>query len=215
MSVLLTPLQDPARTCMRLPIRRGRLRHSLHDFQFHRHLLPSPLHRPRLNFVCLHIAVHALQICRCRRKRPMRRRPSKVSSNMPELGEVNRYSCPHFRDGADSTPENPLPPTLLATLITAQHMRPFQALPMLFPPILLFSSYMNVQGLKKDAAGLASAWSMAYFVLARRRKQPLGKKFGTRGIVRGTTMALCVANAVAGGWAYWRGRREDEEENRQ
>jgi hypothetical protein len=82
---------------------------------------------------------------------------------------------------------------------------------MLFPPILLFSSYMNVQGFKKDSAGVMSAWSMAYFVLAQRRKVALTKKFGARGIVRGATMALCVANAVSGGWAYWKGKREDEE----
>lgn len=107
--------------------------------------------------------------------------------------------------------ENPLPPVLLATLITAQHMRPFQTLPMLFPPILLFSSYLNIQGFKKDSAGLMSAWSMAYFVLARRRHYPLAKKFGARGIVRGASLGLCAANAVAGGWAYWRGTREEKE----
>ncbi|CAK4033883.1 unnamed protein product [Lecanosticta acicola] len=105
---------------------------------------------------------------------------------------------------------NPLPSTILATLITAQHMRPFQTLPMLFPPVLLFSSYLNVQGFKKDSAGMTSAWSMAYFVIAARRKQPLTKKFGMRGIVRGATLGLCVANAVTGGWAYWTGRRRDE-----
>ncbi|EME44744.1 hypothetical protein DOTSEDRAFT_72260 [Dothistroma septosporum NZE10] len=107
--------------------------------------------------------------------------------------------------------ENPLPPVLLATLITAQHMRPFQTLPMLFPPILLFSSYLNVQGFKKDSAGLMSAWSMAYFVLARRRSYPLSKKFGARGLVRGASMGLCAVNAVAGGLAYWRGTREEKE----
>ncbi|KXT10131.1 hypothetical protein AC579_502 [Pseudocercospora musae] len=106
---------------------------------------------------------------------------------------------------------NPLPPTVLATLITAQHMRPFQALPMLFPPILMFSTYLNLHGFKKDSAGLTSAWSMAYFVLASRRKAPLMRKFGARGIVRGATMALCVANAVGGGWAYWTGNREKED----
>lgn len=107
--------------------------------------------------------------------------------------------------------ENPLPATVLATLITAQHMRPFQTLPMLFPPILLFSSYLNVQGFKKDSAGLTSAWSMAYFVIARRRHQPWSKRFGTRGVVRGATMGLCAVNAVAGGWAYWKGTRDEKE----
>ncbi|KKY14542.1 putative conserved hypothetical protein [Diplodia seriata] len=55
--------------------------------------------------------------------------------------------------------DNPLPATLTATLITAQHMRPFQPLPMLFPPVLLLSSYLNLNGYKKDAAGMTAAWS--------------------------------------------------------
>ena len=67
--------------------------------------------------------------------------------------------------------ENPLPPTLLATLITAQHMRPFQPLPMIFPPILLFSSYLNINSYKIDAAGVTAAWSGLYLLLASRRKQ--------------------------------------------
>jgi len=83
---------------------------------------------------------------------------------------------------------------------------------MLFPPILLFSSYLNVRGYQKDAAGLTSAWSAAYIVLARRRKQPLGRKFGTRGLVRGATMALCAMNVVGGGWAYAFGERRGGEE---
>ncbi|EGP83070.1 hypothetical protein TI39_contig350g00034 [Zymoseptoria brevis] len=105
--------------------------------------------------------------------------------------------------------ENPLPPTLLATLITAQHFRPFQTLPMLFPPVLLFSSYLNVQGFKKDSAGMMSAWSLAYFVLARRRHQPLRQKFGVRGVVRGATVGLCAVNALAGGWTYWTAKKAD------
>jgi hypothetical protein len=79
---------------------------------------------------------------------------------------------------------------------------------MLFPPILLFSSYLNLQGFKKDSAGLTSAWSLAYFVLARRRNMPLRQKFGARGITRGATVALCAANGLAGGWAYWSGKRD-------
>ena len=72
---------------------------------------------------------------------------------------------------AHSRIENPLPPTLLATLITAQHMRPFQPLPMIFPPILLFSSYLNINSYKIDAAGITAAWSGLYLLLASRRKQ--------------------------------------------
>ncbi|KAF2086002.1 hypothetical protein K490DRAFT_45600 [Saccharata proteae CBS 121410] len=107
--------------------------------------------------------------------------------------------------------ENPLPPTLAATLITAQHMRPFQFLPMMFPPVLLLTSYLNVNGLKKESAGISGAWSGLYLLLARRRKQKLHSKFGARGLVRGGTIALCAANVVGGGLAYVFGRREEEE----
>jgi hypothetical protein len=81
---------------------------------------------------------------------------------------------------------------------------------MLFPPILLFSSYLNVQGYKKDSAGLTSAWSAAYLVLARRRKQELRQRYGVRGMVRGATLGLCAVNVLAGGWVYVFGQREGE-----
>ncbi|KAL2838133.1 hypothetical protein BJX68DRAFT_272740 [Aspergillus pseudodeflectus] len=106
--------------------------------------------------------------------------------------------------------ENPFPPTLLATLITAQYMRPFQALPMLFPPVLLFTSYANIQGFKTDTAGISAAWSGLYILLAGRRKQPFMKKWGARGITRGATMGLALVNMVGGGLAYTLGKREDE-----
>ncbi|RAL09006.1 uncharacterized protein BO97DRAFT_408061 [Aspergillus homomorphus CBS 101889] len=108
--------------------------------------------------------------------------------------------------------ENAFPPTLLASLITAQHMRPFQPLPMLFPPILLFTSYANLQGFKTDTAGISAAWSGLYLLLAGRRKQPFMKKWGARGIVRGVTMGLCLVNMVSGGLAYTLGKRENDEE---
>ncbi|KAL4890883.1 hypothetical protein BDV59DRAFT_183324 [Aspergillus ambiguus] len=108
--------------------------------------------------------------------------------------------------------ENPFPPTLLATLITAQHMRPFQALPMIFPPVLLFTSYANLQGFKKDSAGISAAWSGLYLLLAGRRRQQFMKKWGPRGITRGMTMGLCLVNMVGGGLAYTLGKREEEEE---
>ncbi|EMC97595.1 hypothetical protein BAUCODRAFT_68808 [Baudoinia panamericana UAMH 10762] len=108
--------------------------------------------------------------------------------------------------------ENALPPSLLATLIAAQHLRPFQVFPMLFPPVLLFSSYLNVNGYKKDAAGLTAAWSAAYFVLASRRRQAhFVSRFGARGLVRGATLGLCAANVVGCGVVYAFGRREGEE----
>ncbi|RAL05824.1 uncharacterized protein BO80DRAFT_430987 [Aspergillus ibericus CBS 121593] len=108
--------------------------------------------------------------------------------------------------------ENSFPPTLLATLITAQYMRPFQPLPMLFPPVLLFTSYANIQGFKTDTAGISAAWSGLYLLLAGRRKQPFMKKWGARGIVRGMTMGLCLVNMVSGGLAYTLGKREEEED---
>lgn len=111
-----------------------------------------------------------------------------------------------------SSTENSFPPTLLASLIAAQHMRPFQFVPMIFPPVLLFTSYANIQGFKTDTAGISAAWSGLYLLLAGRRRQPFMKKWGARGIVRGATMGLCLANLVGGGLAYTLGKREDEED---
>ncbi|EYE97939.1 uncharacterized protein EURHEDRAFT_449596 [Aspergillus ruber CBS 135680] len=109
--------------------------------------------------------------------------------------------------------ENPFTPTLLATTIAAQHMRPFQTFPMLFPPVLLFTSYANLQGFTTDSAGISAAWSGLYLLLAGRRKQPFMKKWGARGIVRGVTMGLGFANLVGGGLAYTLGKREEEEDD--
>lgn len=82
---------------------------------------------------------------------------------------------------------------------------------MLFTPVLLFSSYLNLNGYPVDSAGLTSAWSAAYLVVARRRKQAFKSKFGARGIIRGATLGLCAANVVAGGLAYAFGKREEKE----
>ncbi|KAK4575412.1 hypothetical protein LTR86_001266 [Recurvomyces mirabilis] len=104
---------------------------------------------------------------------------------------------------------NPVPPALTACLIAAQHLRPFQTLPVLFAPVLLFSSYLNVNGYKKDAAGVTSAWSAAYFLLAMRRRQQFSSRFGARGLTRGATLVLCGANVVSGGLAYAFSKREE------
>lgn len=82
---------------------------------------------------------------------------------------------------------------------------------MLFPPVLLFTSYANIQGFKTDSAGISAAWSGLYLLLAGRRRQPMMKKFGVRGVVRGATMSLCLVNMVGGGLAYTLGKREEEE----
>ena len=109
--------------------------------------------------------------------------------------------------------ESSLPPTGLATLIAAQALRPPQYLALTFPPILLFSSYLNVNGFEKDAAGITAAWSGLYMLLALRRKQPFMKKWGTRGIVRGATLGLCGANLAACGLVYGIGKREQDEDD--
>jgi hypothetical protein len=108
--------------------------------------------------------------------------------------------------------ENSFPPSLLASLIAAQHMKPFQFFPMLFPPALLFTSYANLQGFKTDTAGMSAAFSGLYLLLASRRRQPFMKKFGVRGVVRGATMGLCLVNLIGGGLAYTLGKREEEED---
>lgn len=73
---------------------------------------------------------------------------------------------------------------------------------MLFPPVLLFASYLNLSGYTKDSAGLSAAWSGLYLLLASRRKHRVLEKFGTRGIIRGATLGLCAVNLVSGGISY-------------
>jgi hypothetical protein len=108
-------------------------------------------------------------------------------------------------------------PTGLATLIAPLHLRPAQPLPLLFVPVLLFSSYANLQGFKVDSAGVTMAASGAYALLALRRK-PVGgfrsKFFSVRGVVRGSAVALGFTNAVAAGWVYATGDRKKEKRNR-
>lgn len=84
-------------------------------------------------------------------------------------------------------------------------------MPMLFPPVLLFTSYMNVQGFKTSSAGQNAAWSGLYLLLAR-RQQPFTKKWSARGISRGATLGICGMNVVGGGLAYMLGNGEDEED---
>jgi hypothetical protein len=85
---------------------------------------------------------------------------------------------------------------------------------MLFPPLLLFSTYLNLQGYKIDSAGTTAAFSGAYILLASRRRLGLLNKFGTRGIIRGATMGLALVNVVGGGLAYAFGSRSKEDEKR-
>lgn len=114
-------------------------------------------------------------------------------------------------ENAKAWGESPLPPSILATFVFAQHARPFQATPMIFPPLLLFSTYLNLQGYKVDSAGTTAALSGLYLVLAGRRRNPFISKFGARGIIRGATMGLCLANVVGGGLSYLFGSRNKED----
>jgi len=85
---------------------------------------------------------------------------------------------------------------------------------MLFPPVFLLSSYLNINGFATDAAGISASWSGLYLILAMRRKQALRSKFGVRGITRGATLGLCAVQMVGGGLAYTFGKREVEEEKK-
>lgn len=114
-------------------------------------------------------------------------------------------------------PDSSLPPMTLATLITALHFRPFQTFPMLFPPVLAFSSYLSVAGWKADSAGITASWSGLYVILASRRRQPLvgaRGKLSLRGGIRLAAMGLGVANCVAGGYTYLTADTKAEEAER-
>ncbi|ROW06935.1 hypothetical protein VMCG_03970 [Cytospora schulzeri] len=109
-----------------------------------------------------------------------------------------------------------MPSMGMATLITALHYRPFHKLPMLvFTPMLVIGSYLNVAGYKIDSAGLTAAWSGLYVLLAaRRRPASLRQRFTARGATRVAAMGLGTINAVAGGYAYGTGDREEEKQER-
>ncbi|KAG9238387.1 hypothetical protein BJ875DRAFT_451009 [Amylocarpus encephaloides] len=134
-----------------------------------------------------------------------------MSSTDPKAENVKRTAISAAMDWG----KNPLPPTLLATLVTALHARPFQPLPMLFPPVLLFSTYLNLSSYPVDSAGVTAAWSGLYLLLASRRKvagasfgRRLGSTFGARGFTRGAAMALAGVNVMGCGITYAFGKRE-------
>ena len=138
----------------------------------------------------------------------------------PEL--VSCFRVPHRLTRPNllirRTSDSSLPPSLLATIITALHARPLQALPLaVFTPPLLFASYLNLAGWTTGAAGLSAAWSGLYALLALRRRQPAGlrARFSTRGAVRGAAIGLGAANCAAGGWAYFMGDFEKDAERRE
>ena len=86
-------------------------------------------------------------------------------------------------------------------------------MPLIFPPVLLATSYANLSGYKTDAAGISAAWSGLYISLASRRKYGLKQKFmSVRGVVRGAAMGLAAVNVVGGGLAYAFGSGGREED---
>ncbi|KAI0143045.1 hypothetical protein GGR57DRAFT_484802 [Xylariaceae sp. FL1272] len=103
-------------------------------------------------------------------------------------------------------------PAALATLIAPLHLRPARPVPLLFVPVLFFSSYANLQGFKIDSAGITMAASGIYALLAMRRKPPTGfrGKFSVRGLVRGSAIGVAAANVAACGWVYLTGNRKEE-----
>ncbi|ORY08895.1 hypothetical protein BCR34DRAFT_569132 [Clohesyomyces aquaticus] len=67
------------------------------------------------------------------------------------------------------------------------------------PPVLLFTSYLNLSGYETDAAGITAAWSgrMRFWRCGGRRK-----KLSVRGVVRGASLGLCAVNVAGCGLAY-------------
>lgn len=127
---------------------------------------------------------------------------------------LQQRSCKQ-RNRLTLTTDHSMPAAGLATLVTALHFRPFQLRPMVFVPILLFSSYINLQGFKKDSAGITAAASGTYALLALRRSAGgLLRKFGVRGAVRGAAVGLGIANALSGAWVYATASRETEKQER-
>jgi len=80
--------------------------------------------------------------------------------------------------------------------------------------LLLFSTYLNLQGFKIDSAGTTAALSGAYLILAGRRRIGFVNKFGARGVIRGASMGLCLVNLIGGGLAYGFGSRKKEDEGK-
>ena len=73
---------------------------------------------------------------------------------------------------------------------------------MMFVPVLLFSSYANIQGFRKDAAGITAAASGTYGLLALRRRHPIPARISARGVVRGVALGIAAANVMACAWVY-------------
>lgn len=77
---------------------------------------------------------------------------------------------------------------------------------MLFPPVLLGCSYLNLSGYTTDAAGVSAAWSGLYMLLASRRKYRVMQKLSPPGLIRGAALALAAVNVATGGVSYTFGK---------
>ena len=128
-----------------------------------------------------------------------------MSESFCELGGVRflayqlatSYTCK-----LKSNLESPIVPTGTASLIFAQSVRPAHYVSLLFPPILLGSTYLNILDLKSDSAGITGSWSALYLILSQRRQQTLAQKLGWRGLIRGGTQATCMMNVLSCGYVY-------------
>ena len=81
-------------------------------------------------------------------------------------------------------------------------------------PFVIAISSCGIKALPSiiNACLLTSAWSAAYLVVARRRKQAFKAKFSPRGLLRGGTLGLCALNVFGGGLAYFFGKKEEKDE---
>ncbi|CAI6098723.1 unnamed protein product [Clonostachys chloroleuca] len=123
-----------------------------------------------------------------------------------------------FTDSLYAWGSSAVPPSTLAMLTIALHSRPRQPLALLlFTPPLFLATYLNLAGQPTAAAGISSAWSGLYALTALRRRQPGGvasRFLSPRGIIRGGAVVLGAGNCVAGGWRYFHGDYEKDEEER-
>ena len=91
---------------------------------------------------------------------------------------------------------------MLASMVLAQALRPPQYLMLVFPPVLLLSTYVNILDFKEESAAITGSWSALYYVLSRRRKQEFRQKLTYRGLIRGGTQATCMMNVLGCGYVY-------------
>lgn len=144
-----------------------------------------------------------------------KKKPSTITDSTTAVAAASLTSRAHIFQHMRDWGSSPLPPTILATFITALHFRPFQPFPMLFPPVLLFTSYLNLQDLTRESASLSATFSGLYFLMAKRRKEKVktisglsvarlrSRFFSARGLTRGAAMGVAAINCLCGGLTYF------------